>query len=101
MEITTKTIEQYQGYTLTLYTSEGGRKMWELKDGNNDRDFTLTLKHNYDFENNTTNATVEVLVSSGGAMNFNDAADYAEKIMNAAKDARYLTGVIELTEAKN
>lgn len=101
MEITTKTIEQYQGYTLTLHTAEGGRKMWELKDENNDRDFTLTIKRDYDFENNTTNTTVEVLVSGGGAMNFNDAADYAEKLMNASRDARYLTGVIELTESKN
>ena len=34
-------------------------------------------------------------------MNMTDAANYADEIMKASQVARYLNGVIELTEAKN
>lgn len=102
MEITTRTIEQYQGYTLTLHATESGRTKWELLDENfGATNVSLTLNRDYDFDNDTTITTVQVFARSGGAMNMTDAANYADEIMKASQVARYLNGVIELTEAKN
>ena len=96
--MTTKIIDQYDGYTLTLTTKKNGSTRWGLEMENYGASIKLQLDRvfNDDF---TETTTVNVNWSALGAVTPAEAAEFGEDIIRASKTARYLNGVIAKVEA--
>lgn len=96
--MTTKIIDQYDGYTLTLTTKKNGSTRWGLEMENYGASIKLQLDRvfNDDF---TETTTVNVNWSAIGAVTPAEAAQFGEDIIRASKTARYLNGVIAKVEA--
>lgn len=96
--MSTKTIDQYDGYTLTLTTKKNGTTRWGLEMENYGAAIKLQLDRVYN-DDFTETATVNVNWSALGAVTPAEAAEFGEDLIRASQTARYLNGVIAKTEA--